>query len=325
MLKPQGWYNAIDCVDTLTDDLCNTAANAGAGHASLQALCATQKSAVFTMRKELAKYAAGATRILRFKPHLEVFHLNKLLVPEVQIDIQMYFNSPAVFLNGFGLEGRVGERDIKVRFYLCQVRLNPSTYRALDTEYPAMYPTVRGEVRTYSVPGTPLRFECNNIFQGRIPNRVIVGMVLQTAFTGTVANDPFAFQKCNLSNIRQLVSGEEYPYETLELNHNNGQKDLRGYFRFLQATGALCKLKGNMVRDLDWGQSRNCTLFVFDNAANGCLDSPVINPKQSGELQLVLTFGTAPGANVTLIVYGEFENMIEITTNKAVIYEIYER
>ena len=89
--------------------------------------------------------------------------------------------------------------------------------------------------------------------------------------------------------------------QTLELVHNDGTKDLRGYYRFLQATGCLCKHQGNMVRREDWGQGKNCTLFVFDNAANGCLDSPVLNPKQAGELQIVLNFGVARGDNITVI------------------------
>ena len=187
------------------------------------------------------------------------------------------------------------------------------------------YPTVRSEIRTFNMQGNQQRYECNNLFQGRIPNRVIVGLVHSDAFNGNVARDPFCFQKFGVSNIRQLVRGEEYPYETLELVHNNSTQDLRGYYRFLQATGCLCKHQGNMVRSEDWGQSRNCTLFVFDNAANGCLDSPVLNPKQSGELQIVLNFGAPPGNNITVILYGEFENLLEIDKNKAVLYDIYQR
>ena len=54
-------------------------------------------------------------------------------------------------------------------------------------------------------------------------------------------------------------------------------------------------------------------------------DSPVMNPKQSGEVQIVLNFGTAPGVNITIILYGEFENLLEIDKNKAVLYDIYQR
>ena len=94
-----------------------------------------------------------------------------------------------------------------------------------------------------------------------------------------MTRDPFYFQKFGLTSIKQIVKGEEYPSETLHLVRNNGSPDNLGYFRFLQASGAWCKKKGNMVELGDWGQGRNCTLFMFDNVANGCADSQRLNPK----------------------------------------------
>ena len=120
------------------------------------------------------------------------------------------------------------------------------------------------------------------------------------------------------------MDGEEYPYETLELAHDSAQKDVRGYHRFLEATGCLRKGKGNMVTREEWGQDRACTLFAFDNAANGHLHSPVLNPKLSGEVQLILNFGADPGVNLTVIVYTEFDNLLEVDSNKAVLYNEYD-
>ena len=117
------------------------------------------------------------------------------------------------------------------------------------------------------------------------------------------------------------MKGEEYSYE---LEGNDSSKDLLGYFWFLQASGAWCKLKGNMVEKEDWGQGKGCTLFMFDNVANGCADSRNLNPKQSGDLQLKLEFRAAPGNNITVIVYGEFENLIEVDKKGAVLYDIYQ-
>ena len=136
--------------------------------------------------------------------------------------------------------------------------------------------------------------------------------------------NPFNFGKFNLASIKQLVRGEEYPYETLELDHDGDEKDQRGYYRFLQASGALCRGKGNMVRKVDWGDGKRCNMFVFDNTANGCLDSPVLNPKQEGELRLVIDFGANPGENLTILLYGEFENLLEINENRVVVYDVYQ-
>ena len=121
-----------------------------------------------------------------------------------------------------------------------------------------------------------------------------------------------------------MVSGEEYPYETLQINQGDVARDALGYFRLLQASGAWQKKQGNMIQQEEWGQDRNCTLFIFDSVVNGRADARTFNPNQSGELQLILEFRAAPNTNITLFVHAEFENMLEIDSNGAVLYNIYQ-
>jgi len=63
---------------------------------------------------------------------------------------------------------------------------------------------------------------------------------------------------------------------------------------------------------------------MFDNVANGCVDSKSLNPKQTGDFQLILEFGAALNTNITVLVYGEFENLLENDSNGAVLYDIYQ-
>jgi len=294
-----------------------------------KAYLSTTRGILAAMTAELAEYAAGKRRYLVMKPHLEVFHTDKVLVPGVEIKIKFHFNAPNLFMIGIGKAARLTEDDIKIRFHLCQLRLNESVYMSLaakrhNEEAVAVYPTVRSEIRTFSMQSTLTRFEIRDLFQNRVPDRMIVAMVDSRAFNGDYARDPFCFQKFDLTSIKQIVKGEEYPYETLELVGNDSSKDLLGYFRFLQASGAWRKLKGNMVRKNDWGEDKGCTLFMFDNVANGCADCCDLNPKQSGDLQLKLEFRAAPGNNITVIVFGEFENLLEVDNNGAVLYDIYQ-
>ena len=325
VLGPQGWFNQVDFPPQWT---ANNTDKAG-DHAAWNALSANHKAAMDTSVAEVAKYAGGVTHSLVFTPHLEVFHTGKLLVPGIEIKMKFHFNGPHLFFNGVGLAGRLMEGDVKLRFHLCQLRLNDAIYQSLSAKRHnegeiASYPTVRSEIPTFSMQGNLTRFDIPNLFQNRIPDRLIVGLLDSRAFNGDVTRDPFCFQKWGLTSIRQIVKGEEYPYETLQLVHNNGTRDNLGYFRFLQASGAWCKKKGNMVELGDWGQAKNCSLFMFDNVANGCADSQNLNPKQTGDLQLVLEFGAAPGTNITVLVYGEFENLLEIDRNGAVLYNIYQ-
>lgn len=56
-----------------------------------------------------------------------------------------------------------------------------------------------------------------------------------------------------------------------------------------------------------WGQDRNSTLFEFDNRANRCLNSSVLNPKESRKLCIVIS-----------LIYGEFENMMKADRKKTI-------
>ena len=329
LLRHQGWFDGLDFPPQWTDNNTDTAANAGLGHDYYQALSANQKAALAMSKAETIPYHGGARHSMVFQPHLEAFHTGHILVPGVEIKMKFHFNSPNLFLNGVGLARRLQEADIQIQFHLCQLHLNPEVYTSISEKRHnqrdlAKYPTVRSEIRTFNMVGTLARFDIPNLFQNRIPDRMIVGLLDSRAFNGDVTRDPFCFQKFGLRTIRQMVRGEEYPYETLELNHNNVNRDILGYFRFLQASGSWLKKRSSMVKQSEWGQGRGCTLFMFDNVANGRANARTLNPKQSGDLQLILEFGAAPNTNITVLVYAEFENLLEIDSNGAVLYNIYQ-
>lgn len=324
ILKPEGWFNGLNVRDV--DEKALTANELNPDHADFMALPADEQAWV----KSRTKFLNGNRVVMKFKPYLEVFHLSKLLVPGVQIQIQMHLNSPTIWGMKHGgdreLKALTAE-DISVKLFLNQKKVEPSVYRGLMTQFTGpkkvTYPTVRSEIRTYNHANDSQIFEAHNIFRNQLPNRVVVCLLDQTAFNGSATKYPFSYKTFNITSIKQLVRGEEYPYTLLELDLNNASKDWRGYHRFLQATESLCKRKGNMVTSDDWGRGKNCTMFVFDNTANGCLSSAVLNPVQSGEVSIVIRFGANPGVNLTVLVYGEFENLLEINSNKTVIYDVY--
>ena len=91
----------------------------------------------------------------------------------------------------------------------------------------------------------------DNVFLGRVPQRMIVGILDSTAFNGTKEKYSFSFQSKGVTSVEQYIEGEEYPYATLEFAGNNTLKDLEGYRRFLLATGAVSKHREFMVKQGD--------------------------------------------------------------------------
>lgn len=56
-------------------------------------------------------------------------------------------------------------------------------------------PTVRSEVRTFTVQKNDTEFQATDVFTRRVPHRVVVGLVYQSAFGGHYEFNPFSFQK----------------------------------------------------------------------------------------------------------------------------------
>ena len=129
VLGPQEWFNQVDFPPQWTAN--NT--NYTTPHQNWRDLTANHKGALAAMVAEVEKYAGGVTH-------------------------SHHFNWPNLFLNGVGQAGRLVEGDVKLRFHLCQLRLNEAMYSSLSSQRHnegqiATYLTVRSEIRTFSMQG----------------------------------------------------------------------------------------------------------------------------------------------------------------------------
>ena len=327
LLAPQGWVNQLNVVPRLqaagvNDDISTTAEWL---HNSAQPL-----------KTATVKFHSGQVVSLIVHPHLEAFHTGRLLVPGLEMVLELFCNSPDFFIFGTKTSGTgvkrmitLDQTDLKVTLHLCRVSLNPTVYAALQAERKtkrktAKYPVVRSEIRSFSFDGRTSRFTEDNVFLGKMPDRVIVAMVDSRAFNGDVEWYPFAFQKFGSTRVRQIVDGEEYPYPALELNGANGLKDLKGYHRFLEACGRYAHHGASMVMPSDWGHNGRCILFMFNNVPSGLADDPTHrNPKQAGNVRIEIDFSAILNTNLTVLVWGEFENLFEVDGNGAVLYNLH--
>ena len=193
------------------------------------------------------------------KLSVSVFKTGKCLVPGIQIDLALFLNESNKFL--FGRPDTttivtkniptIGDNDIFVTSWMKKVTLNASVYarlqkeRALSKTKKVEYSVVRSEIRTYSFDGDSTR--CLNVFVGRVPGKVIIGLLNSNNYNGTLSCHCYAYEKLGVTRVRQTIDGEEYPYRALELTGNSKAEDLIGYDRFLAASGVYKHHKKSML------------------------------------------------------------------------------
>ena len=82
--------------------------------------------------------------------------------------------------------------------FIRKVKLNPN----LSTEHNkiliqgkhAKYPVRRGVVSTCTIPQASMSMNKDNVLHGQLPNRVVVGLISNRAFNGSVERNPFEFK-----------------------------------------------------------------------------------------------------------------------------------
>ena len=66
--------------------------------------------------------------------------------------------------------------------------------------------------------------------------------------------------------------------------------------------------------------SGNVTLFAFNFTPDGRPDAPTFHPPQRGNVRLQFKLNASAGHAITVLIYAEFENVMEIDNNNGVLY-----
>ncbi|XP_068735233.1 uncharacterized protein F54H12.2-like [Montipora capricornis] len=180
LLAPQGWVNYLNVTEHLTaggaaDGICTTN---GWGHGDATPL----KTATVPF------YNNNKANLI-VHPHLEAFHTGRVLVPGVEIVLELFCNRPEFFLFGTNTSGAgvkrqvtLSQGDLKVTLHLCRLSLNLSIHNALQAkrkvkEQWASYPVVPSEIRTFLFDGQTTKIMEDDVFVGWVPDRIIVGLL----------------------------------------------------------------------------------------------------------------------------------------------------
>ncbi len=199
------------------------------------------------------------------------------------------------------------------------------------TPYPAMAAKLEQELRRstakyemnrilfkqIAVPRNQLSFHVDNLFLGQQPHRAFVVMIDQDAFNGLYHKNPYHFKHNNLTDLRFNIEGEMFPQIPFKPNFEEGLY-IRCYESLFEAVGKSGLDEGNGI-ERDWYPDGYC-IFGADftpDSSDGCTR----NPFKVGKTSLSATFATALPRDIYVFVMAEFNNKIEMNSNRHVIMD----
>ena len=208
--------------------------------------------------------------------------------------------------------------------YLLIRRIKPSAGVLLGHEEALMkmnakFPITRTECKVITVSEKVSNVHEDNIYLGQLPKRVVVGMVSSEAFNGKKDKNPYNFQEFGISHLQMLVDGE--PVYGKPFNNIDVENYLRCYQSLFHGMNKLDSLNSaSIIKREDW--KKGYALFVFDLTPDFDHDDHY-SLMRTGNVRLEAVFSGNGRASTTInmILLAEFDNMIEITHGRNIIYD----
>jgi len=132
---------------------------------------------------------------------------------------------------------------------------------------------------------------------------------------GNYNRNPFDFEHNGVNYIALYVNGEMVPQRPYEPDFVN-KRYIRDYLSLFEGTGTLFTDKSVPITREEF--ATGYAIWLFDLTPDQAND-PCISPPRNGSVRIELKFAAGNAARINVLVYAEFDSMIEIDKFRNVI------
>ena len=254
--------------------------------------------------------------------HGDIFFQDRYLLNGVDLKLKFHRSK-----NSFRLMAALPDTNFRVKIleaslYVRKVVVSPAVALAhaktLESAT-AKYPLHRVEVKTFSIPQGNQSFTRENLFLGQIPRRVVIGMVDNTAFNGDFHKNPYNFKHYGLNYLGLYVDNEQTPWRPLQPKFSGKDEAyMISYQTLFSGINTQFHNTGNQINREDY--ESGYSLFAFDLSSDLSTGSHFNLVKRSN-MRLELKFAEALTTTVSVLVFSEFESLLELDQSRNILID----
>ena len=245
--------------------------------------------------------------------HLDMFQQTKYLINGVDLRLKFHRARTPFCLMG-NADGAISITSMVL--YVRKVRPMPGVLNQVNqmlNTATAKYPLRRVEVKSFTIPAGTRSKITDNVFAGQLPKRVFIGFVENAGYNGALDKNPFKFDHCDVSKVEVTLNGEMQTSRPFEPKFGAEKQYLRSYMSLFQTLGRIGDDWSPDITYEEYGDG--FTLWGHDFTTDQNAHKDQFHLIKTGNMRIELQFNTALAHTINCIVYGEFDNVLEI--NKA--------
>ena len=240
--------------------------------------------------------------------HHDLFQMDRLLPCGVDIGIKLIPSTPAFHLRSDAPYAAIYDVQYQeITLKTCHVTLQPEIFMALNkvmaTGITAKYPVKKTEINSYIMPQGVTSWVQNDMFQSRVPSKLVICLVASTAFTGDFKRNPYNMQGFELNTITIARDGQVIPFKALKTNFTAGE--CVEAYRNLYSTATDQQL----ITLNDFLRGNAFFVYRLDDQVYNHDCTPYNN---TGNISMELDLHQPLKENITVIVYAQFDALLEI-------------
>lgn len=245
---------------------------------------------------------------------IDILETSRYVPHGVPIHVKLWHNSNPFRLmsNNPSADYKIEIMDAVLRMY--QIEVAPKVVVAqaeVFTQKPAIYYYPRTEMKSFAIAKGQFSATLEDVYQGEIPNTMLIGLVKSEAYNGSYKENPFNFCHFNLNHIALYVNGHSTPGVPLTPDFKAGNY-LPAYMTLFN--DHYMEDSGIYITREEY--PKGYCLFKFDTCKLHCPD--VVAETKKGHSRLEVRFSEALPEAVTMIIAAKFPGELEIDQSRNV-------
>lgn len=271
----------------------------------------------FHERKEFFKGDPARCELIG-KLFCPLFFQKKVLPTQTPLRIVMKRMS-----SDFVLMHEAGDFDVKIvdaELMVQKVALVPglrqSYIQMMEDGNPVPYFLNTPNMNFYTIESGSSQFMRDNLFLGKVPERVVIAMVETEAYHGSRTKNPYNFQDFGLAEICMYKDGMPYPRPMIKMDFEN-EICADAYHHFLTSLGGACTRNVPLLTMKEY--MKGYTLISYDMSPDqmGSLN-PGTLVNMNSNIRLEMKFKRPVTKNITLLVYYQIGQLMQIHRDRQV-------